>query len=71
MIIPRGPRASAWRSGNAKSVFWNVIKHQCKDYTWNDTQTCIEEETYRFTEIVTDSWLENPLKPKESKQFLR
>ena len=70
LLIPRGPGASGWRSGNAKSVFWDVLKHQCQGYALNDAQTCIEKETYRLSEIITDSWLENPETPSLQKHSL-
>ena len=47
-----------------------MLRHQCKGYALNDTQTCIERETYRLSEIITDSWLENPETPSLQKHSL-
>ena len=67
----RGPGASGWRKGNNKSEFWDVLQHQCEEYGLNDTARCIEEATYNFTDIIIDSWLENPIRPTGNRPNLR
>ena len=76
----RGPGASGWRVGEPESKFWDVLRHQCADYTedktevshflnsWNFShQRCVRETTFNLSELVDDAWLENPVKPTGEK----
>ena len=76
----RGPGASGWRVGKPESKFWDVLRHQCADYTedktevshfldpWNFShQRCVRETTFNLSELVDDAWLENPVKPTGEK----
>ena len=46
------------------------MRHQCRDFTDQDTRRCVEQTTYNFTELVEDSWLENPKRPTDPKSSL-
>ena len=67
-----------------ESTFWDVLQHQCADYSSDKTevfsslkiqisvfaQLCIRDTTFNLTELVEDAWLENPVKPTAVKPSL-
>ena len=38
VISLRGPGASGWRSGKVESTFWDVLRHQCSEYSVDNTE---------------------------------
>ena len=47
-----------------------MLQHQCEGYRNDDILKCIEDTTYNLSDLIRDSWLENPIHPTDPKPTL-